>query len=332
MKKILTYLGFLGIAALATYQAFKGVDLDELWELIVNANKFYVILAMIFGYLAIISRGIRWVILLEPLGHKPKLWNCIHSVALAYLSNILVPRSGEIARCGALNQTDNIPMDELIGTVISERVVDFVMLFLFLAIAIFTNTEAFFNMYQQWTEGAEGGSSNLIYYIIGVIGIGLVLFMLFWRKIKTTKIYMKIVDFLEGVVVGLKSVMKMKKKWTFIFHTLFIWLMYYLMAYVVFYSMEGTQGITIFKALFVMVAGGFGMVLPSPGGMGTYQYAVLLGFLALGMSEINGVAYGNLEWIAQTIMMLLSGALGFYMIGRAKIAQRQKLKEELKTN
>jgi len=318
MKKILTYIGFLGIAAFATYKAFDGVPMDELWVLIKESSKFYVIFAMILGYLAIVSRGVRWIILLEPLGHKPKLWNSIHAVALAYLSNILVPRSGEIARCGALNQTDNIPMDELIGTVISERVVDFVMLFTFLAVAIITNTDAFSNMYQNWIDGSSGESSNLPYIILSVILVGLFFLIIFWKRIRNTKIFIKVMDFLKGVGKGLKSVMKMEKKWTFIFHTLFIWLMYYLMAYVVFYSMESTSGISIFQAMFVMVAGGFGMVLPAPGGMGTYQYAVMLGFLALGLSQVDGLAYGWLEWIAQTVMMLISGGIGFFMIGRAR--------------
>ncbi len=322
MKKILTYIGFIGIAVAGTYLAFKGEDTGKIWQEIKNANKFYVLLAMVLGYLAIVSRGIRWIILLEPLGHKPKLWNSIHSVAFAYLANIFVPRSGEIARCGALNQTDDIPMDELIGTVISERVVDFAMLFIFLAVAIITNMDAFSNMYHNWTNTPTGESSNLSYYILMAMAIGLFFLIIFWKKIRNTRIFVKVIDFLKGVVTGLKSVMKMKKKWAFIGHTLFIWFMYYMMAYVVFYSLEETKGITIFKALFVMVAGGFGMVFPAPGGTGSYQYAVKLAFIALGMSSINGLAYGNLEWFAQTIMMLIAGAIGFFMLGKAKLERK----------
>lgn len=323
MKKIITYIGFLGIAALGTYLAFKGAPMDEIWGYIIASNKIFVVLAMILGYLAIVSRGIRWIILLEPLGHKPKLWNSIHSVALAYLANIIVPRSGEIARCGALNQTDDIPMDELIGTVISERVVDFVMLFIFLFVAVITNGDAFSNMYTQWTSVEPGETSQVPYYILAALLSGLFFLIIFWKRIKSTVIFVKIMNFLKGVVTGLKSVMKMKRKWEFITHTLFIWLMYYLMAYVVFYSMEETRNFTIFQGLFVMVAGGFGMVFPAPGGMGSYQYAVKLAFLALGMSSAVGLAYGNLEWFAQTIMMLIAGAVGFYMIGRAKMKKKK---------
>lgn len=322
MKKILTYIGFIGIAVAGIYLAFRGEDIDKIWELIKNANKSFVVLAMVLGYLAIISRGIRWIILLEPLGYKPKLWNSIHSVAFAYFANIFVPRSGEIARCGALNQTDNIPMDQLIGTVISERVVDFVMLFIFLAVAIFTNTDAFSNMYHTWTDTSSGEPSNVPYYALIVLLTGLFFLIIFWKKIRETRTFVKILIFLRGVGKGLKSVMKMKKKWAFIGHTLFIWLMYYLMAYVVFYSMEDTKHITIFKALFIMVAGGFGMVFPAPGGTGSYQYAVKLGFIALGLSSLDGLAYGNLEWFAQTIMMIIAGAIGFFMLGKAKINQK----------
>ena len=137
LGQIVKYALMLGIGGLLFWLAMGAVeDPDALWADMRSASGWSIAASFLMGYLAIVSRGIRWLILLEPLGHKPKMWNSIHAVAFSYFSNTFVPRSGELARCGALNQTDGIPVDELFGTVISERVVDFALLFILTAVAL----------------------------------------------------------------------------------------------------------------------------------------------------------------------------------------------------
>lgn len=111
-----------------------------------------IVISFVLGYLAIVSRGIRWRYLLEPMGYKAGTWNSIHAVAFAYFANTFVPRSGEVARCAALNQTDDIPVDRLFGTVISERVIDMLMLLIFMAIAVFANLDAFSRILEMGQE------------------------------------------------------------------------------------------------------------------------------------------------------------------------------------
>ena len=158
--QVLKYALMLGIGGVLFSLAMRAVeDPEALWADMKSANGWTIAASFVMGYLAIVSRGVRWLILLEPLGHRPKTWNSIHAVAFSYFSNTFVPRSGELARCGALNQTDGIPVDELFGTVISERVVDFAMLFLFTGIALLTNLDtcmAFANSF-EWPGGGGGG-------------------------------------------------------------------------------------------------------------------------------------------------------------------------------
>ena len=145
LKKIITYLLFLGIGVYLLYRRFNLIPEDKktaLFENMANAPMFAVAITFIMGFLAVVSRGIRWNLLLEPMGYNVKVKNSIASVAFGYLANTVIPRSGEIARCTALNSTDNVPIDKLFGTVIIERVIDFIMLFIFLSIALVSNFDS----------------------------------------------------------------------------------------------------------------------------------------------------------------------------------------------
>lgn len=307
----------------------EGVDrTDELIADMKRASVPGILLSFLFGYLAIVSRGLRWLIILEPLGYTPNRWRSVHAVAFGYFANTFVPRSGELARCAALNQTDDVPVDKLFGTVISERVVDMMMLLLFMSVAVITNLDAFDTLLSNMT-GSKGdeASGNLTLFILGGAGVvALLLFLMFRKKVMATGIYAKVKAFIDGVLEGLKSVLKMRRKWAFLGHTVFIWGMYFFMAYVVYMSIDSTSHMTVYEALFVMVAGGFGMVLPAPGGIGSYHWTVKLGFIALGMSGALGFAVANVLWLTQTIMIILGGGIGYlilmlYRIRRDRLAK-----------
>ncbi|MCH2198521.1 MAG: flippase-like domain-containing protein [Flavobacteriales bacterium] len=299
--------------------SIQGVDLtDQLINDMKRASIPGIALSFLFGYLAIVSRGIRWQYLLEPLGYKPKTINAVNSVAFAYFANTFVPRSGELARCAALNQSDDIPVDKLFGTVISERVVDMVMLVIFMSVALISNLDAFQTLLDLSIGGGEEVNeedSNLLVTIgLVVIGFVVALGFMFRRSIVSSKLYGKVKGFLSGVGDGLKSVLKMKRRGAFIFHTFFIWGMYFGMAYVIYMSIDATSHMTVTQSLFVMVAGGFGMILPAPGGIGSYHWTVKLGFIALGMSGALGFAVANVMWLTQTVMIVVTGGIGYLLL------------------
>jgi uncharacterized membrane protein YbhN (UPF0104 family) len=307
-RKVLMYLGFLGIGVLLFYMAFSMVeDREALWNDMRSASWTGLILSFVMGYLAIVSRGLRWVILLDPLGHKPSPIRTVHAVTFAYFANTFIPRSGELARCAALNQTDDIPVDQLFGTVISERVVDFVILMVLTCIAVFSNLPAFLGL----IEGAElPDTTNAViggFVLLGALGLA-------WFKRKMLlqlSFAQKVLSFLKGIWEGLNSIRQMKRKGMFLFHTFFIWSMYFFMAWVIFKSIGAVASITVTQALFIMVAGGFGMVMPAPGGVGAYHWAVMLGFSALGYAQELGFAVANVIWITQTAMIVITGGIAY---------------------
>ena len=231
-------------------------------------------------------------------------------MAFSYFANAFVPRSGEVARCAALNQTDDIPVDQLLGTVITERVVDFLMLFGLVAFALLTNLDAFLALMQ---EAQLPAMPTLIGAgVVALLGCG----ALWWisQQQGRSGLLGKMAGFLQGIGTGIRSVLAMEKRGLFLFHTFFIWVMYFLMSYVLFKAIPAVSALGLTDAVLVMVAGGFGMVLPAPGGIGSYHWAVSLGFAAVGFSGDVGFAVANVVWLTQTAMIVLTGGLGYLML------------------
>lgn len=310
-KKGLTTLVFFGIGVGLFWLAMQGVEDPEALKRDMRSAQWWGIGAsFVMGYLAIVSRGLRWNILLAPMGHNPSPARSVHAVAFSYFANAFVPRSGEVARCAALNQTDDIPVDQLLGTVITERVVDFIMLFGLVAFALVTNLDAFLELMDKAQLPATATLLGLA--VLGAVGCA----GLFWlsRQQGRTGILGKLAGFLQGIGTGIRSVLGMEKRGLFLVHTLFIWAMYFLMSYVLFLAIPAVSDLGLTDAVLVMVAGGFGMVLPAPGGIGSYHWAVSLGFAAVGYDGDVGFAVANVVWLTQTAMIVLTGGLGYVML------------------
>ena len=287
-------------------------DKAELLDYMSSAPVWAITVAFTMGLLAIVSRGLRWLILLEPMGYSASGVRAVCSVAFGYLANTFVPRSGEVVRCAALNSPDDIPVNKLLGTVITERVVDFIMLFIFMLIALLTNFDAVISLLGK-IKLPEGSTVQNLIIALGLLIIVVVLVIRRSNK-SEYPLLKKIAEFVLGIGQGIKSVLSMKHRTAFILHTFFIWIMYFLMSYVLYKSMKGSSGIDVFDSLWVMVSGGFGMVFPAPGGIGSYQWAVTLGFESLGYDRLVGVSVGNVVWITQTIMVIISGAIGYLFL------------------
>ena len=311
LRKGLTTLVFFGIGLGLFWLAMQGVEDPEALKRDMRSAQWWGIAAsFVMGYLAIVSRGLRWNLLLAPMGHRPSPARSVHAVAFSYFANAFVPRSGEVARCAALNQTDDIPVDQLLGTVITERVVDFLMLFGLVAFALLTNLDAFLALMQ---EAQLPAMPTLIGAgVAGLAGCG----FLWWisQQQGRSGLLGKMAGFLQGIGTGIRSVLAMEKRGLFLFHTLFIWVMYFLMSYVLFKAIPAVSALGLTDAVLVMVAGGFGMVLPAPGGIGSYHWAVSLGFAAVGFSGDVGFAVANVVWLTQTAMIVLTGGLGYLML------------------
>ena len=324
LQNILKYLFFLAIGGLFLYLALRNTDFEKLAYDFAHAEYGYVIFSMVIGYLAFVSRGLRWNLLLEPLGQKAHPWHSIHAITVGYLANAAVPRAGELARCTALHSTDKIPVNRLFGTVVLERIIDGFMLLSIMTLTFLLELDTLRDFFQEAFKGQGNTGAGLWWKLVlaGAFLGFLLLLYLFRHRFQNFPFYARIRSFWAGFKEGLKSFRSLQHKWAFVGHTLFIWTMYYLMIYVVVFALPATKNIDPSSGLLLMTVGGLGMIVPTPGGIGSYHYLVMLALGVMGIPSSDGVSFATLVHGGQFVMTLLSGliALGFvYRARRVKV-------------
>lgn len=283
-----------------------------------TADYKWVALSLLLGFLSHFSRGYRWLILLEPLGHKPKLSNSFYAVMIGYLANLAFPRLGEVSRCGAIRNSDKIPFTAAFGTVVAERVIDLIMLMgftLFLVLAQFDFLWDFIQtefLSKAGQETADGDGGFPLYGIVGIALAALAILAFIFRS-KLSALFLKMKDMLKHFAEGLLTIRKVKRKGAFLFHTVFIWGMYVLMSYVCFFALEETAGLSFMAILACFVFGSFGIVF-TQGGIGAYHFIVASTLVLYGTSEETGYAFAWLLWSAQTLLVIALGFLSLILI------------------
>lgn len=317
IKNTIKYLLLLGIGILLLWLTFKGHDLKKIFNDIYHARPLYVFLSVLAGFIAFLLRAYRWNMLIEPLGYRSDFFNASYALGLGYFANLAIPRIGEITRCGVLNRTDKIPMDKLIGTVITERVIDLFMLFLSVALAAALQFDLMTSFLRNKVFAGTNGGSNTAIYIFGVTAVSAIcagMFLLFSNKPKAIKLREKIILLIRGVWAGLFSVMKVKSKAWFVFHTILIWALYFVSTYLCFFALDATAHLGWKEGLFILVAGGLGMSAPVQGGIGAYHYIVSQALLLFGIAETDGITYATLVHSYQMLLIIVLGLISLFMI------------------
>ncbi|ASO04441.1 lysylphosphatidylglycerol synthase transmembrane domain-containing protein [Arenibacter algicola] len=290
-----------------SYYSTSEKDRSEIIHYVKNADLFWVGVSVFLGILTHLSRAVRWNYLLQPLGYKPKLFNNILIILTAYFTNLGIPRSGEILRATALATYEHVPFQKGFGTIVTERVIDLVMLFLIVAIALFLQTDIIWGFLQQ-------KGFNLILLLV-LIGSGLLVLSLGMYVVKksNSNFALKLKTFLRGLLEGILSIFRMKNKWSFVLHTLFIWLAYIAMFWVIKYTVLETVDLSVSQLLVAFVAGAFAMSATN-GGIGIYPIAVSSALAIFGISKVSGDAFGWIMWISQTLMIVVFGAISFLIL------------------
>ncbi len=288
---------------------FTPSDIQSIKTSFATANYWWVALSMFFGVLSHLSRAYRWQFLLEPLGYKPRFANSVMAVLIAYLLNLFIPRSGEIARAVSIKKYEKIPLETAIGTIVAERVADVIMLFSITGIAFFLQTELLGSY--LFKENKESSIYIKITFLVLFPLLGIATYY-FLKKSKNPFIQ-KIFTFIKGLIDGIKSIITMKKKWEFLFHTGFIWFMYVLMFYTVTFALPETTNLPFAAIIVAFVVGGFSMALTN-GGLGTYPIFVASALILYNIDDNPARAFGWIMWTAQTLMVIIFGGLSFLLI------------------
>lgn len=274
---------------------------------IANAEPGWIILSIGLGLLSHILRAYRWKFLLHPIGYDIKLSNSFMSVMAGYLSNLGIPRSGEVLRAGLASNYEKIPFQKAFGTVISERLVDLLLLIIVVTVTLLLE---FNKLYNYLGNTLSNPLQTLIILLLG-IGVGILLLRVFRNS--TNRFVQKIRSFGEGLLEGIRSIFKMKHKISFILLSALIWVLYLIMFDVVRYTVPETANLSIGATLVAFVAGTLAYSTTN-GGIGAYPLAIGYALLLYGVEESAGKAFGWILWSAQTALTLVFGALSFLFL------------------
>ncbi|MEW2920401.1 lysylphosphatidylglycerol synthase transmembrane domain-containing protein [Muricauda sp. ANG21] len=310
LKKFLKIFVPIAVGLFLVWYSYNSTTPEERQQIIhyiSNASPFWVTVSVILGILSHISRAVRWNYLLEPMGYRPKIINNIFIVLISYFANLGIPRSGEILRATALTTYEKVPFEKGFGTIVTERVIDLLMLLLVIVITLLLQTDIILAFLEEKGVNLIGAFGILL---VGIVGLFLATAVI--RKSKSA-MAQKLKAFLNGLLDGVLSVFKMKKKWAFIFHTFFIWAAYIGMFWVIKHTVTETISLSLSELLVAFVGGAFAMSTTN-GGIGLYPIAVSAALGIFGISSVSGDAFGWIMWIAQTLMVVVFGTISFIVL------------------
>lgn len=285
------------------WYTFSKLPVKEFIPYFKDANYYWIGLGVLLGLFSHLSRAYRWKYMLEPMNYYPKLPNSIMAVFIAYLANFGIPRSGEVLRAAVLTNYENVPFEKGFGTIVAERFADMVMMLIIIAIALYLE---FDYIYQFFAE--KFNPQTLLIAGLGLLVIGILL--LWFIKTSKSKFAIKIRGFVNGLLEGVFSIFKMKQKWAFIFHTIFIWSMYVLMFYVTTFAVPEISILPLAAILIAFISASF-TIAATNGGIFVYPLAIGAAFSLFNIPETPSIAFGWIIWTAQTLIIIICGSLSF---------------------
>jgi glycosyltransferase 2 family protein len=316
---ILQYVFFLGLGIFLLWLTLRKSDWNAILNDLSDAQYIYLLPATLMLLISHFIRGLRWKILMEPLGYKPSLINTFLAVMVGYWANLAVPRLGEILKCTILARYEKVPADKLVGTIVAERAFDVVSLLVVFIITIFIQYDVIGDFTARTLGGfftsRAGGLSflkiGIALFILAAL-IGMAIFIL--RKYREHGFIKKVRTILTGIWQGLISVRYIRNKGLFFLYTILIWALYLLSTYMGFFAMRDMSQYGLPAAFSALSFGSLGMIIPSPGGIGSFQYAVQQVMILYGISPEKGLSLGMLIWLAQTGIIIIFGTICFLLL------------------
>jgi hypothetical protein len=289
---------------------------SKLFEDFKSVNLFWISMTLLAFSVSNWSRSVRWRMLIRPLGVEPKLFNLFAAVNISYLTNLWMSRAGEVVRAGTLARYEGLSLSRTMGTVIVDRLLDMISLTLIMTFAIFIQFDTVWGYLSQNAKLPTNPLSSPLF--LGLLGVMLLVGVVLWlfrNKIFETKIGQKIREILAKMWEGSKTVKQLENRGLFIFHSINIWLMYYLMTYFCFFAFAPTALLSPWAALTVFVFGSFGIVIPSPGGMGTYHVLVTAALAIYGVESNDAFSFANIVFFSiQIFYNVVAGGLSMILL------------------
>lgn len=309
--RALKYLAFFAVGIFIFWMLYRDQSFSEIKTVLQNkVNYFWVLVPLVIGLIAHFCRALRWRILIEPLGKKPSRTNTFMAVMIGYLMNLVFPRLGEVSRCGILSQYEDISFTRLIGTVVLERAVDVLMLLFMTLIAVFSEFDAIISYWYNHPQ-IRLNLQHVLFspFTIAIILIIIILLILAYQHHYTNKFSRKIKIIWSNILEGLKTFKTMRRKKEFIFHSILIWVLYFLMLYTGFFALSATSHLSPIAALTTFVFGSIGMVAPVQGGIGAWHFMTKEALGIYGISKQPAIIFALLSHTTMTLLIIVVGLI-----------------------
>jgi uncharacterized membrane protein YbhN (UPF0104 family) len=322
---VLKYVLLLSISGALMWYAMRGLKWDDISKAISTANYWWLSITMGLSVMGYFSRAYRWRMQLVASKHDVGYWPVYHASMVGNLANIVLPRMGEIIRCSVLRRTSGVPVQVALGTVVTERVIDVLVLLGLLSSVLLLDFNTFWRFVTDNVLGgrydalARNRTPLLIAAIIGAVLLLSVGYALFrnLERLRQNAFFNKGVLFVQGLLAGVFSVLKLENKGLFLLHTAFTWIVYYLMDYLAFFCFPETNSLDMRAGVAVLTFGALGMAAPVAGGIGPFHVMVQSILLVYGVSKEAGIAYALVVHGAQTLLVVVMGAISFFAVAAA---------------
>lgn len=330
MKKRLTQtvrtIVFLALAFFLLWLSFKGTDFRELWAVLKKARYMWLLPAAVVSLLSFLIRARRWNLLIEPMGYKPSLVNAYHSVVTGYFANMIFPRLGEVAKCASLARKEKLPFDRIVGTMLVERTIDVLTVLVILGLTLVAGGTAagrflYDDVFNPAGDRLSSSLTRVTIIVVILFALAVLVVVIYFtqrKRLSRWPLLGRVYAFTDGIIDGLKSIVRLKKRWEFLLLTLLLWISYLFMSYFPLLCLGSTSDLGLSAAMYILVVGSFGMAAPVQSGLGAYHWIVSRGLLvAYAIPLEEGLAYATLSHESQMLLIAIAGAISlFALFGR----------------
>lgn len=300
----------LGVAVL--FWTYKGFDFNRVYEVLNGGvNYWWMLFSLVFGVFGHLFRGWRWNLALAPLGEKPRLANSVYAIFVSYATNLVIPRVGEVSRCGILAKYDGVSFTKSLGTVVTERLIDSVLVIFITFVTLLLQSGIFARFFKATGTDITSflalfTSTNFYITIICILALFILVFML----ARNLSIFAKVRGVINDIWQGCLSIRKVKNPPLYIFYTIGIWMCYFFQFYVTFYSFSFSAELGYMAGLVMFVVGSIAVVVPTPNGAGPWHFAVITMMMMYGVSKDDAGIFALLVHGIQTFLLILLGIYG----------------------
>lgn len=309
----------LALGVFIIYYLFRDIDFRQVWSIVKGANWAILLSSLVFGLLGNTIRGYRWELFVKPLGYSPKLSTLNYAIYGGYAVNYAIPRAGEIWKCGMVAKEEKVPFTKLFGTMVLDRIFDTITVLLIVFVAFIINMQFFITQlkHNQSTFDAIAGilQSPLLYILIVAAAITTYIVFKFFKE---NFIIMKIKNIMKTMYADMKAIWKMKTKFRLLVYTIAIWVSYFFYFYITFFAFDFTKDLGFEAALIAFALSSLSMGIPSNGGLGPWQVAVIAALTLYGVGQLEATAFATGVFAVQSIWVILCGLFGIAMLAAKK--------------